>query len=440
MMHNKEKTEQRDARMAWWREARFGMFIHWGLYSLTAGEWKGKKVSGIGEWIMFKERISIADWEKLAGEFNPVAFDAEAWAQLAQDAGMKYLVITSKHHDGFALFASKADAFNIVDATPYGRDVVGELAAACAKRGIKFGLYYSQAQDWHAPGGAIWDIPHEDAPLWEQLRWDSRQEGDFDEYLDRKAIPQLRELLTNYGPISLVWFYTPLGVITVPRAARIERLVHELQPDCLVSGRLGGEHQADYESEEDNAIPRAVRSGDWETPATLNHTWGYKKDDHDWKTADQLIFNLVDIVSKGGNYLLNIGPTGDGVVPQPSIDNLRGVGRWLKTNGEAIYGCGATPFGHEFGSPDAAQPEKDWRATTGEGRVYLHFFKWPAGEFAVTGLRDRVTRACLLSDKNRALDFRQEGDRLVLQLPAAAPAEVPAVLCLEVAPTFASMW
>jgi alpha-L-fucosidase len=418
-----ENSVDRDARLAWWREARFGMFIHWGLYALPAGEWKGKPVSGIGEWIMFKERIPIAEYEELAAQFNPVQFDAEAWAQLAQDAGMKYLVITAKHHDGFALFASQADAFNIVEATPFKRDVIAELAAACARRDIKFGVYYSQAQDWHAPGGAIWETPHQDAPRWEKTRWDARQEGDFDEYLERKAIPQLRELLSNYGPISIVWFDTPLNVMTVERAAKIEKLVHELQPHCLVSGRLGGQHQADYDSEGDNRIPRAVRPGDWETPATLNHTWGYKKDDHDWKTPEQLIFNLVDIVSKGGNYLLNVGPTGEGIIPQPSADSLRAVGRWLQTNSEAIYGCGATPFGAEFES-------NAWRATTKPGHIYLHFFEWPGAELRLNDLPFQVKSATLLADET-AVPFVQDGPNLTLNLPVVAPGKFASVLRLQ---------
>jgi alpha-L-fucosidase len=194
--------DPRESRLTWWRDAKFGMFIHWGLYSLPAGEWKGRSYSGIGEWIMYKARIPLADYEQLARQFNPVKFDAEAWAQLAQDAGMKYLVITSKHHDGFAMFGSKVDRFNIVDATPFGRDPMKELAAACARRGIRFGFYYSQAQDWHAPGGAIWEGPHEDDPVWEKPQWDPRQAGDFDKYFDTKAIPQVREILSNYGPLS----------------------------------------------------------------------------------------------------------------------------------------------------------------------------------------------------------------------------------------------
>ena len=216
---------QHDARLAWWHEAKFGMFIHWGLYSQLGGEWKGGYYAGIGEWIMYKARIPIADYEQVAHQFNPTNFDAEAWAQLAQDAGMKYLIITSKHHDGFAMFGSKVDKFNIVDATPFARDPIKELAAACAKRGLKFGVYYSQAQDWSAPGGAIWKGEHEADPIYEVPQWDAKQNGDFDTYFDTKALPQVSELLSNYGSLGVIWFDTPLGVMNAERAAKLEKLL-----------------------------------------------------------------------------------------------------------------------------------------------------------------------------------------------------------------------
>ncbi len=434
---------QREARLRWFREAKFGMFIHWGLYALPAGEWKGQPFDGIGEWAMFKCRIPIAEYEDLARRFNPVKFDAEAWAQLAQDAGMKYLVITSKHHDGFAMFGSKVDGFNIVDATPFKRDPMKELAAACAKRGIRFGFYYSQAQDWHAPGGAIWEGRHENWPVWEKTRWDPRQEGDFDTYFTRKAIPQVKEILGNYGPISILWFDTPLKVMSEERSGRLKDLVRELQPDCLVNGRLGAGFPSDYASEGDNRIPDLTRAGAWETPATLNDTWGFKKNDHNWKKPEDLVFKLVDIVSKGGNYLLNVGPDAEGVIPQPSQDMLRAVGRWLKVNGEAIYGCGPTPFGAEFGAPSATEKDKSgkpkfvpaqaWRCTTKPGRHYFHLHEWPAsGSFTTPPIAAKVVKASLLADPGRdALAFKQTAEGVTIPLPAAAPDPVASVVCVE---------
>ena len=452
---------QREERLAWWREAKFGMFIHWGLYSQLAGEWKGGYYSGIGEWIMYKARIPIADYENVAHQFNPTHFDAEAWAQLAQDAGMKYVVLTSKHHDGFAMFGSQADKFNIVEATPFARDPVKELAAACAKRGLKFGVYYSQAQDWSAPGGAIWKGQHEADPIYDVPQWDSKQAGNFDTYFETKAIPQVRELLSHYGPISLVWFDTPLGVMNAERSAKLEKTVRELQPHCLISGRLGGNFQSDYESEGDNQIPDLARAGAWETPATLNDTWGFKKKDHHWKAADNVIFKLVDIVSKGGNYLLNVGPDGAGVIPQPSQDTLRGVGRWLKINGEAIYGAGRTPFGEELGEIGKIQPEKQsrveqqwrcevcganqkrpttfvpptqWRCTAQPGKLFIHIFDWPKdGKFQLPAVKAKIAKAYLLADPNHVgLPVTQSLGGVAIALPAQAPDLIASVVCLEV--------
>ncbi len=383
-----------DARMKWFREAKFGLFIHWGLYSLPAGEWKGEKISGIGEWIMNYARIPVKEYGQLAGRFNPVKFDAEAWVQMAEDAGMKYIVITSKHHDGFAMYHSQVSKYNIADATPFQRDPIKELAAACAKHGLKFGFYYSQAQDWHEPNGAgnTWDFGPDNAK-------------DFDQYLRAKAEPQVRELLTGYGPVCLIWFDTP-RMMTAERGQRFVDIVRTLQPACLIDGRLGT--AGDYVSTGDNTIPDRDLTGDWETPATLNHTWGFKQDDTDWKSPGEIIFKLVDIASKGGNYLLNVGPTSEGVIPQASQDNLRTVGRWLKTRGVAVYGAGRSPFGEEFGEFSAVRkdlagkpvflPLTDWRCTTQPGKLYFTLFKAPGAGFVLPEFKNPVKRAYFLGE------------------------------------------
>lgn len=373
--------------LAWWREARFGLFIHWGLYALPAGRWKGEDVPGIGEWIMHRKKIPVREYEKLAPRFNPVNFDADAWVRLAKEAGMRYLVITAKHHDGFAMFRSPSNPYNIVDATPWKRDPMAELAKACKRHGVRLCFYYSQDQDWNDPNGA-----------WNDWDYDESRK-DFAKYLRDKVKPQLRELLTQYGPIGLIWFDTPY-TITKKHSVELKRLVHELQPRCLVSGRIGHDI-GDYGSLGDNQIPVGRIAGEYETPATMNDTWGYKSRDRNWKSVDTLLYLLVDLASKGLNYLLNVGPTAKGEIPAPSVARLRAIGRWMKSNGEAITGTTASPFPYEL----------PWgRMTQKPGRLYLHFFEWPRGELAIHGLRNRVRSAYLLGDRKRRLVVRQSRD------------------------------
>jgi alpha-L-fucosidase len=319
----------RETRLEWFRDAKYGMFIHWGLYAIPAGEWKGQRSLGLGEWIMNRSKIPVAEYEKLATQFNPVKFNPDEWVQLAQDAGMKYIVITSKHHDGFAMFKSAVSKYNVADATPYRRDILKELADACAKRGMRLGFYYSQSQDWHEKDGAgnTWDFGADTGP-------DGKTElKKYDEYLRGKAEPQVKELLTAYGPVALIWFDTP-RMMTPERGQRFADIVRRAQPATLIDGRLGTE--GDYRSTGDNVIPPEPSADAWETPATTNDTWGFRKDDTNWKSAGQIAFKLVDIVSKGGNYLLNVGPTAEGVIPQAAQETLRTVGRWLKVNGDAV--------------------------------------------------------------------------------------------------------
>ena len=395
-----------DPRLGWWREARFGMFIHWGLYAIPAGTWKGEKVPGIGEWIMLRARIPVAEYEPLAEQFNPVKFNAAEWVALAKEAGQKYLVITAKHHDGFCLFQSDYTDYNIVDGTPFGRDPMQELAAECQKQGVRLCFYYSQTQDWHHPDGDGNDWDFDEASK------------DFDGYIDNYVKPQVRELLTNYGPIGLIWFDTPKGISQTQSQSLLE-LCAELQPECLVCGRLGNT-LGDYATSQDNTIPGQVADVDFETPATINDTWGFKSDDHNWKSTADLIHKLVDTASKGGNYLLNVGPTAEGVIPRPSVDRLKAIGMWVHANGESIYGTQAGPI-----------QGLDWCRSTAKGQtVYLHVFAWPAGgEIKLTGVQ--ASKVYLLGDPQQPLPITQAGDTLIIQGPAQPPDAIDTVLVLS---------
>jgi len=407
-------SSSKSERIAWWRDARFGMFIHWGLYAIPAGEWKGQQIPGIGEWIMNRAKIPVHDYEQLTKQFNPVKFDPDPWVRVAKAAGQKYMVITAKHHDGFAMFHSKVSKYNVYDATPFHRDVVGELAAACKRAGMPLGFYYSQTQDWHEPDG--------DGNTWD---FDPKK-ANFDKYLHEKAIPQVKELLTNYGPVALIWFDTPKN-ITPAESKELVELVHTLQPKCLVDGRIGND-MGDYQSTGDNEIPSKRLSYDWEVPATLNDTWGFKKNDSNWKSSQTLVRQLVDIVSKNGNYLLNVGPTAEGLIPQPSIDRLAQVGSWLKTNGAAVYGAKPSPYPYEF----------DWGSITSkQGRAFLNIVEWPKdGSFVLYGFNSKVKRASLLSNPSAQIPFQQsqsEGHEVLrVQVPSERPDPDVSVVELQV--------
>jgi alpha-L-fucosidase len=338
---------------------------------------------------------------------------------------MKYIVITSKHHDGFALFDSKVSKWNVVAATPFKRDILKELAAACQKHDMPLGFYYSQAQDWHEPNGAgnDWDFGPDQAP-------DGKELKNYDAYLRGKAEPQVRELLTNYGPVALIWFDTP-RMMTLERAQRFTNILREVQPKTLIDGRLGA--AGDYVSTGDNVIPSAVQTDYWEVPATTNHTWGFRKDDRDWKSPGEITFKLVDIVSKGGNYLLNVGPMSTGLIPDVVQQNLRTVGQWLKVNGEAVYGAGPTPWGEEMGEPSARGtkdvrdqplilPHNEWRVTTNPGKLYFTFFVEPRGAFELPPMKNPIKRAYQLAD-GKPVQVKDVNGRhqLVLNRPIVDP-------------------
>ena len=433
-----ETAAQRDARMAWWREARFGMFIHWGLYSIPAGTWDGKQIPGIGEWIMNNASIPVADYKGLASKFNPVGFSAHDIVALAKSAGMKYIVITAKHHDGFAMFDSKVNDFNIVAATPFKRDPLQELAAEARKQGIKLGFYYSQDQDWTAPGAsAILRAGHDPVTH----HWDKAQDGDFDKYLHEKAIPQIKELLANYGEFpAVVWFDTPTRNMTPERAAEIVALLNT-HPNLIWNNRLGGGYKGDTDTPEQFIPPQGYPGRDWESCMTMNDTWGFKSYDLNFKSTETLLRNLIDIASKGGNYLLNIGPDSNGHVPDAEQERLRAMGKWLAVNGEAIYGTSPTLFGAESGSFSATEKDKagkpkfvpswEWRSTTKADKVYVEIFAWPVdGKFHLPTLKRSVTGAHLLANK-QAVRFTQTASGVDLALPAKGLDPIASVVVLE---------
>ena len=425
--------------MKWWREARFGMFIHWGVYSVPAGTYNGHQINRIGEWIMNRGKIPVVEYQRYAKEFNPVKFNADDWVRAAKNAGMKYIVITAKHHDGFAMFKTKASKWNIVDATPYGKDVLKQLSVACKKYGIKLGFYYSQAQDWNNPGGAAarkvstegWANPDSakiDAyTAAHQGHWDPAQTTKtMAQYIDDVAVPEVKELLTNYGDVAVLWWDTPTNM-TDAYAEKLNALL-SLQPKIITNDRLKRpDFQGDYKTPEQRIPNLSELDGkDWETCMTMNETWGYKSYAHNWKSTETLIRNLIDIASKGGNYLLNVGPKSDGTFPQESIDRLKEIGAWMKVNSEAIYDTKASPL-----------PILPWgRCTKKENAntttLYLSVFDWPEdGELVIPGLKNEIVTAKLLSN-GKVLKAKSNDDGIVINVQGTAPDKIASVIKLVV--------
>ncbi len=400
-------TPESASRMQWWKDAKFGLFIHWGIYSVPAGKWG--ETTTYGEWIMHTAKIPRAEYAALAQKFNPTKFNADEWVKMAKDAGQKYIVITSKHHDGFAMFGTKTDPYNIVDATPFKRDILKELAEACRKQGMKLGFYYSQAQDWYHPGGAVSG----------NVEWDKTHEGDMNKYIDEIAIPQVKEILSNYGDVAVLWWDTPTNMTR----AMSEKLaaIAQQYPNLITNNRLGAGMGGDLETPEQFVPATGFPGRNWEVCMTMNGHWGYNAYDDRWKSTKELLHKLIDIVSKGGNFLLNVGPNQYGVIPEVCQQNLREMGDWLNANGDAIYGTDASPF-----------PYLSWGRATRKGqRLYLHVFDWPKDGKLSVPFSNKITRAVLLADPKQPLKVIVGKSSSHIQLPSYAPDRIASVVAID---------
>lgn len=387
-------------RTQWFREARFGMFIHWGVYAVPAGEWQGKPVGGIGEWIMRNGKIPVADYRAFAKDFTAANYDPQAWARLAHTAGMRYVVITGKHHDGFALYDSAVTEWDSVNASGAGRDLLAPLAKAVRAEGLKFGIYYSQAQDWTHPGGA-------------NGNWDPAQKGDYDQYLQNIALPQVREIIDRFDP-AIIWWDTPVNM-TKERAKPFGDFLAQ-HPAIITNNRLGGGYNGDTKTPEQHIPPRGYPGDLFEVCMTMNDTWGFKKNDLNWKSVRQILRNLSDISSKGGNFLLNVGPTADGRIPDASIERLEAVGRWMKVNFEAIYATEAGPFPRRLAWGRVTRKSTPSGSTT----LFLHVWDWPAdGRVILPTVTQKPTGGRVLAN-GVTVQSELTADGLAVQLPGSA--------------------
>lgn len=409
-----ETPETRDERMAPWREARFGMFIHWGLFSASGGTWKGERTSYLGCLVQNDFAITHQEYrDTLMPKFTGEYFDAGAIAQLAVDAGMKYIIPITKHHEGFCLFDSKVTDYTITH-TPAKRDWIRELTDASRRRGLMIGYYYSQQLDWSQPGG--------------NGIWDPELVGDTDEYIENIVIPHVRELLTSYGDIDIMWFD---GVVNKERANRIVGEVLELDHDIIINNRLGGDFYGDTRTPEQFVPLNGFPGRDWETCQTINDTWEYTHYDRNWKSVTTLVRELIDTASKGGNYLLNIGPKADGSIPQSTIDTLRAMGGWMDVHGESIYGTLATPFVEPL--PWGRCTRKD--LGNGTTRLYLHIFDWPFDSvLRIPALDNEVAGVSQLSIPGAGpLSYeRDENGRILVQMPVGEPNDYATVVALDI--------
>ncbi|MEM9325842.1 MAG: alpha-L-fucosidase [Bacteroidota bacterium] len=421
--------EQPVDKMEWWRDARFGMFIHWGPYAVPAGEHKGERTpNNNAEWIMHHMNIPIVEYEEYSRQFNPVEFDAKEWVSIAKDAGMKYIVITSKHHDGFCLWDSKVSEYDIMDTSPFQRDILKELDDACKEAGITFCFYHS-IMDWHHPDAqAMWE------PNYNQANWEGQEpkvNPNFRRYLDDYMMPQVKELITNYNP-GVMWFDGEwIPDYTTEMGKEVYNELIAMNPNLIINNRVDkgrqgmqgmnkeGVFAGDFGTPEQEIPDTGLEGVDWESCMTMNDSWGYKHFDDNWKSSEMLIQNLVDIASKGGNYLLNVGPTPAGLIPPESVERLAAMGNWIDQNGESIYGTEASPY-----------ERPSWGRYTKKGnKVYAHVFEWPAdGRLELENATHSIKKAYLLSEAGAELAV----SGTTVTLPSDAPDDVDTVIALEI--------
>ncbi|MEO6136506.1 MAG: alpha-L-fucosidase [Ginsengibacter sp.] len=412
VMAQENHKETKEKRLKWWLDARFGMMVHWGAYSQAGGTWHGLYEGGYSEWLKFRQ-IPNVEYDSLIRAFNPLDFDAEKWVQIAQNAGMKYIVFTAKHHDGFAMYDSHVTKYDIVDMTKFGRDPVAELASACQKAGLKFGVYYSVDRDWHHPDAAcddkykqcnFWDYPNNKSGG--MSRWHNSYFADY-------AVKQIEELVTRY-PIDIVWF-DGIGLKTPAEVALLDSIIHSHRPDCLINSRISkiGSKDGDYGSRGDNETPGGYQAGGWENPGTLGFSYGYSTHD-EFMSPKKAVNNLIEIVSKGGNYLLNVGPDEKGIIVPKAENILKEIGSWLNKYGASIYGADGI----------ALKPPDDFLITTKKHRLFIHVLKWAAREVEIPYTKQIVGRwlediheVYMMADKQkRPLKYSYKNGMLIVDL------------------------
>lgn len=422
------QQNEQDKKMVWWREVRFGMFIHWGPYSIFGGEWKGK--NKYSEFVMLNARIPLKEYAQVAATFDPYKFDAEEWVLAAKNAGMKYIVYTSKHHDGFAMYHSFCSKYNIYDMTSFKRDPLKELEVACRKHGIKLGIYYSLGRDWEDPdvptnwptkGGRsnTWDYPDEDSK-------------DINRYLERKAKPQIKEILQQYNP-DIIWFDTPENT-PAEQSVALRKMILDYNPNIIINNRIGN-GMGDFEILEQKQSDK-IRNKPWEACVTMSRNWGYVKRDTAFKSPEKIIHILTDVVSKGGNLLLNTGPLADGSLRKEALEQMAAIGKWIRINGEAIYGSKPwITYGEDTqedkqtiiakkGAEDEVYDAtkgvtQDIRFTTRDGYLYVIARHWEGDTVNVKTLSKRaytVTSLQMLGT-NHSISWKQTKEGLQIQLP-----------------------